>query len=52
MYASGPRIIYMWESCFEAFFFAQLVLPFCRVSIVLLWDGDQISYKWKVGFSR
>ena len=47
------RLIYMWESCFEAFFFfAQLVLPFCRVSIVLLWDSDEKSYKWKVGFSR
>ena len=53
MYASGPRLIYIWESCFEAFFFfAQLVLPFCRVSIVLLWDGDEKSYKWKEGFSR
>ena len=52
MYASGPGLFTCGKVALKLFFFAQLVLPFCRVSIVLLWDSDEKSYKWKVGFSR
>ena len=47
-----PGLFTYGKVALKLFFFAQLVLPFCRVSIVLLWDGDEKSYKWKEGFSR
>ena len=48
MYASGPWFIYKWEVTLKLFVDPTL----WRVSISLLWNGNEEGLTWKAGFSR